>query len=414
MWAKGHKISHEGVAGVLEAAVEHREKSSPLVSIPSARARKVSATAPVNATVQKRFRSFDRSDEARPAKAPVLMKPEASMSILNWIGGHSLNFLDKLNWSPHQTPNSTSDCQVNPASPTSISVANATINSLDLNASATLSVGSTDTFTILGAPDSSNATGASTNSGTLALGSACDLFLDGLFTNAGALNTASASDVWVNSSFSNRGAVNQSGDFTVGQTHAGAVTNSATWSITGAHDIAKGVAGGSFTNEGTLTRTGAGVSDVGVATANSGAVSVNQGKLEFSATVANTGTMTATGSVLELDKAVSGVGALDIGAGGVMNIIRGKDAGQTVDYLGTGELEFHTPGTFAGHISGFGGADLIDLLSTPATSASFSSGVLTVLDGSTAVAHLNFNGSYSTSSFSLASDLHGGTLIKFV
>jgi hypothetical protein len=337
------------------------------------------------------------------------------MSILNWIGGHSLNFLDKLNWSPQQTPDSTSDCQVNAASPTSISVANATINSLDMNASATLSVGSTDTFTILGAPDSFNATGTSTNSGTLALGSACDLFLDGLFTNAGALNTASASDVWVNSSFSNTGKVNQSGDFTVGRTHTGAVTNSATWSITGAHDIKKGVAGGSLTNEATLTRAGAGVSDVSVTTTNSGAVSVNQGKLEFSATVANTGTMTATGSVLELDKAVSGVGALDIGAGGVMNIIRGKDAGQTVDYLGaTGELELHTPGTFAGHIGGFGGADLIDLVSTAATSASFLSGVLTVSDGSTAIAHLNFNGSYSTSSFSLASDLHGGTLIKFV
>ena len=150
------------------------------------------------------------------------------MSILNWIGGHSLNFLDKLNWSPHQTPNSTSDCQVNPASPTSISVANATINSLDTNANATLTVASTDTFTILGAPDSFNATGASTNSGTLALSSACDLFLDGLFTNAGTLNTAAGSDVWVNSSFSNHGAVHQSGDFTVGQSHTGTVTNSAT------------------------------------------------------------------------------------------------------------------------------------------------------------------------------------------
>jgi hypothetical protein len=219
----------------------------------------------------------------------------------------------------------------------------------------------------------------------------------------------------VNSSFSNHGAVHQSGDFTVGQTHTGAVTNSAAWLINGAHDIKKGVVGGSFSNEGTLTRTGAGVSDVGVATTNNGAVSVNQGKLEFSATVANTGTMTATGSVLQLDRAVGGAGALDIGTGGVMNIIRGKDAGQTVDYLGTtGELKLHTPGTFAGHISGFGGADLIDLLSTPATSASFSSGVLTVLDGSTAVAHLNFNGSYSTSSFSLTSDAHGGTLIHHV
>jgi hypothetical protein len=285
---------------------------------------------------------------------------------------------------------------------------------LDTNANATLTVASTDTFTILGAPDSFNATGASTNSGTLALSSACDLFLDGLFTNAGALNTAAGSDVWVNSSFGNTGKVNQSGDFTVGKTHTGAITNSATWSITGAHDIAKGVAGGSVTNEGTFTRTGTGISDVAVATTNSGSVSVNQGLLEFGSTVANTGTMTATGSVLELTHRVSGVGALDIGTGGTMDIIRGKDAGQTVDYLGTGNLALHTPGTFAGHISGFGGADLIDLVRTAATSASFSSGVLTVSDGSTAVAHLNFNGSYNTNSFSLASDGHGGPLIKFV
>jgi hypothetical protein len=136
--------------------------------------------------------------------------------------------------------------------------------------------------------------------------------------------------------------------------------------------------------------------------------------LQFGSTVANTGTMTATGSVLELTHAVSGAGALDIGTGGTMDIIRGKDAGQTVDYLGTGKLALHTPGMFTGHISDFKGSDLIDLVSTDATSESFSGGVLTVLDGSTTVANLRFNGSYSTSSFSLASDSHGGTLIKFV
>ena len=336
------------------------------------------------------------------------------MSILNWIGGSSASFLDKLNWSPRVSPNSTSDCQVNPSGATAISVANATINSLDTNANATLTVVATDTFTILGAPDASNATGASTNSGTIALSSACDLFLDGLFTNAGALNTANASDVWVNSSFSNTGKVNQSGDVTVGQTHTGAVTNSATWSISGAHDIAKGAAGGTFTNEGTLTRTGIGVSDVAVATTNSGSVSVNQGKLEFGSTVANTGTMTATGSILELDKAVSGKGALDIGAGGVMDIRRGADSGQTVDFLGTGKLELESAGTFAGHISDFKGNDLVDLVSTIATSESFSGGVLSLFDGSTAVAHLNFNGSYATSCFSLTTDAHGGTLVHFV
>jgi hypothetical protein len=335
------------------------------------------------------------------------------MSVLNWIGGHSLNFLDKLNWSPHQTPNSTSDCQVNPASATSISAANATINSLDMNVNATLSVVSTDTFTIAGKPDPSNATGASTISGKIALGSASDLFLDGLFTNAGTLNTAAASDVWVNSSFGNTGKVNQSGDFTIGQSHTGAVTNSAVWSIAGAVDIAKGPAGGTFTNEGTLTRTGTGVSDVAVATTNSGAVSVKQGTLEFSSTVANTGTMTATGSVLQLDQAASGVGALDIGSGGVVNILQGTDSGQTVKYLGTGKLALETPGTFAGHISGFGGSDLIDLVSKAATSESFSGGVLTVLNGLTPVAHLHFNGSYTSNNFTLSSDAHGGTLIHY-
>jgi hypothetical protein len=336
------------------------------------------------------------------------------MSILNWIGGHSLNFLDKLNWSPHQTPNSGSDCQVNPSSATTISLANATINSLDSNANATLTVAATDTFTIVGAPDAANPTGASTNSGKIVLNSASDLFLDGLFTNAGALYTLGGSDVWVNSSFSNHGAVHQSGDFTVGESHTGAVTNSATWLIAGAVDIAKGVAGGTFNNEGTLTRSGAGVSDVAVATTNSGSVSVNQGLLEFGSTVANAGKMTATGSVLELTRAVSGVGKLDIGTGGVMDILGGKDSGQTVDFLGTGSLKLGSAGVFAGHISDFKGSDLIDLMSTPATSKSFSGGVLTVMDGSIAVAHLHFNGSYSSSSFGLASDGHGGTLVKFV
>ena len=338
------------------------------------------------------------------------------MSILKWIGGHSASFLDKFNWSPQLSPTSTSDCQVDPSSSATISVGNATINSLATNAAATLNVVSTDTFTIIGAPDASNSTGASTNGGTISLGSASDLFLDGLFTNAGVLTSAAASDVWVNSSFTNTGTVNQGGDFTVGQSHSGTATNAAgaTWSISGAHDIAKGAATGStFTNAGTLTRSGTGVSDVGVATINSGDVSVNQGKLEFLSTVANTGAMTATGAVLELDKAVSGVGALDIGAGGVVDILKGADSGQTVDFLGTGKLTLESAGTFKGHISDFAGKDLIDLHSLIGTSAGFSSGVLTVFDGSTAIAHLNFNGSYSTSNFHLTSDLHGGTLIHY-
>jgi hypothetical protein len=124
------------------------------------------------------------------------------MSLLKWIGGHGSNFTTSSNWSPQQTPTSTSDCQVEPLSPVAISAGNVTINSLVTDANVTLSIVPTDTFTILGAPDAANPTGASANGGTILLGSACDFFLDGQFTNVGALNTAAGSDVWVNSTLS--------------------------------------------------------------------------------------------------------------------------------------------------------------------------------------------------------------------
>jgi hypothetical protein len=340
------------------------------------------------------------------------------MSILQWIGGHSRNFSDKLNWKPQISPNSTSDVQVKPSSPVAITVANATINSLVTSGNSTLNVTSTDTFTIRGTGDASNPTGSSTNAGTISLGSACDLFLDGKFTNAGTLNTAAGSDVWVNSTFVNTRTVHQNGDFTLSQSHGGTVTNAggATWSINGAVDVGAGsVPGSHFTNAGTLTRGGTGVTDIAMATTNSGHVSVNSGQLEFLSTVSNTGTMTATSATLSLDQAVSGVGTLDLGKGGTLDILSGADSGQTVDFLSsTANLDLESAGTFKGHISGFGGSDLIDLAHTIATSESFSGGVLTLSNGSTPVAHLDFNGSYSTSSFHLTSDGSDGTLIHFV
>src|SRR5271166_4391359 len=144
------------------------------------------------------------------------------MSILHWLGGHSGKFSDRLNWKPQVVPNSTSDVQIEPASAATITTANATINSLVTDPNTTLTITPTDTFTIIGAADASNPTGASTNAGTISLGSASDLFLEGQFTNAGTLNTASASDVWVSDILSNTGVVNQSGDFTLGNAaHAG-------------------------------------------------------------------------------------------------------------------------------------------------------------------------------------------------
>ena len=61
-------------------------------------------------------------------------------------------------------------------------------------------------------------------------------------------------------------------------------------------------------------------------------------------------------------------------------------------------------------MGGLGAHDLIDLPDTIVNHRSFFGGVLTLSDGLTPVAHLNFNGAYSTSSFSLTTDHHGGTL----
>ena len=72
------------------------------------------------------------------------------------------------------------------------------------------------------------------------------------------------------------------------------------------------------------------------------------------------------------------------------------------------------PGGFGGTIAEFATNNSVDLLKTPATSETFAGGVLTVKDGSTVVANLHFAGSYTSSSFALASNGHGGTFIHFV
>ena len=89
-----------------------------------------------------------------------------------------------------------------------------------------------------------------------------------------------------------------------------------------------------------------------------------------------------------------------------------RSAWTTVDFLkDNGLLDLQVPIDFKATIEGFVNGDRIDLLKTPATGESFRSGVLTVQNGSATVAELHFTGSYTTDSFHLVSDSHGGTLI---
>jgi hypothetical protein len=251
------------------------------------------------------------------------------------------------------------------------------------------------------------------------------------------LITAARSDVSVNGAFANDGLVLQYGDFTVGASHMGTVVNDPgrNWFIAGAADILAGEAPlSSFTNAGTLARTGAGLTDVGVATANTGLIEAvnltatlsSGGQFEFSSPVANFATMAASGAILKLDRPVSGTGALNIttnaqGVGGTVDIVRGSDAGQTVNFLPSfattpEALDLNSPGTFAGHISGFGGTDVIDLVSTFANHAAYNpfNGVLTLSISGATVANLHFNGIYTTSDFNLTHPTVTETKITFV
>jgi hypothetical protein len=66
------------------------------------------------------------------------------------------------------------------------------------------------------------------------------------------------------------------------------------------------------------------------------------------------------------------------------------------------------PAAFTGTISGFASGDIIDLTGRAATNVTYSSGVLTVLNGDATVATLNLAGSYTSADFSLRPDGLGG------
>jgi hypothetical protein len=340
------------------------------------------------------------------------------MTTLTWVGGSSSSFSDKKNWSPQTVPNASSDARIAPSAATAIAAGDSTINSLTTNANTTLTIGATHSFTILDKPDAANPTGTSVNGGTIVLNSAADLFLSGTFDNTGRLATKANSDVWLRGTLDNTGAIQQSGDVHVGNASvAGSLVNAAGahWSINGNVDVVGGTAAGSrLSNAGTLTRNGLGVTDVTVATINSGNVTVGSGTLEFLRGLKNTGTMTASGATLFISRPIAGTGALDITANGTLHLVKGTGAGQTVDFTGTGTLDLNTPSVFGGTIAGFGASDLIDLIKTPATGATFSGGVLSVHNGGATVASLHFSGNYSTASFLVTSDNHGDSLIHFV
>ena len=193
-----------------------------------------------------------------------------------------------------------------------------------------------------------------TNSGSIALagssGNLAELVVNGLATTAGALAIGAGAEL----------------------------------DVTGSHVFTQ--AGGSTTVTGSLV---------------ANTIDANAGKLDFKSVITSG----------------DGVGALNIGSAGTLEFDKAVDATHHVKFAaaGGGTLALGEPGGFKGTVSSFAVSDAIDLLGKGITSLAYSgssaSGILTVDGSSGAIAHLSFDGDYTRSSFTFASDGHGGSVI---
>ncbi|HXU99048.1 MAG TPA: hypothetical protein VG166_00940, partial [Caulobacteraceae bacterium] len=142
------------------------------------------------------------------------------------------------------------------------------------------------------------------------------------------------------------------------------------------------------------------------------------GQVVVKSAVTNTGLLYAAAGTLILDKTVSGTGAAHIKAG-VLDIAGGF--AETVTFVSgaTGTLELTDFKGFTGHVKGLSltGANAIDLagFTLAGAKATYSgttaAGVLTVTNG-TQTARINLTGDYTAATFTVASDGHGGVLVK--
>ena len=129
------------------------------------------------------------------------------------------------------------------------------------------------------------------------------------------------------------------------------------------------------------------------------------------AKVTDSGSIDATGGVLEFTQAVTGVGSMDIAGGATLQADTIVDSTLTATFDGAAAvLALKTPNSFKATIAGFAPTDVIDLLARKATSAVLGTGgALLITNGAHTVATLHLTGSYTGDTFSVASDGHGGT-----
>jgi hypothetical protein len=154
-------------------------------------------------------------------------------------------------------------------------------------------------------------------------------------------------------------------------------------------------------NFGTLEASGSGGLTIASAVENSGVLWANGANLTVHGDVSGNGTAIIDGS-----------GTIDFAAASSANVVFGAGAAGTLKL----EDSFH----FNGTISGFNGADAIDLTNVNSATAAITyhenaqgtGGVLTVSDG-THAAQLSLLGQYSAANFDIVPDHAQGALITF-
>ena len=165
----------------------------------------------------------------------------------------------------------------------------------------------------------------------------------------------------------------------------------------------------------TLTLTGAdsGIAALGTATINNAGTIIQNGPTgldTIAVGITNTGLIDAATGTLALTGAVAGTGAMQIEAGGSLELAAALAATQTVNYNGSGaKLILEKPATIK-LLKTFGVGDKIDLAGVTATAAGTSGNVLTVSTSSTSYTFTS-NESLASDHAQYASDGTGGTLV---
>jgi hypothetical protein len=192
--------------------------------------------------------------------------------------------------------------------------------------------------------------------------------------------------------------------------------------ISGAGHLGDGVM--TLVNQGTIFATGTYslVIDTGAnPVSNTGTLgSTGSGGLIVNSALTNTGLIWADGGNVVILRAVSGGGSALISGTAQLEFAGGSDTAASFDVAAAGILKLDQSSGFTGAISGFAPGDAIDLADLgfgPSSALSYSDGgagiggMLSVTDGAHS-ASLAMVGSYDQSSFQMAADAMGGTMVR--